>query len=88
MTGVKISIIGAGSAVFSLGLVRDLCLTEDLKGSTVSFMDINKERLDMIYTLAKRYADETKADLKFQKTMDRRDSLQEADFVIIAALVG
>ena len=29
-TPTKISIIGAGSAVFSLALVKDLCLTEGL----------------------------------------------------------
>ncbi len=27
---IKIGIIGAGSAQFSLGLVKDLCLTESL----------------------------------------------------------
>lgn len=29
---VKVTVIGAGSAEFSLGLVRDLCLTEGLEG--------------------------------------------------------
>ena len=31
----KISIIGAGSGVFSLGLVKDLCLTDNLRESEV-----------------------------------------------------
>ena len=43
-----IAIIGAGSAVFSLGLIRDLCLTERLHGSTVRLMDIDEERLRAI----------------------------------------
>jgi alpha-galactosidase/6-phospho-beta-glucosidase family protein len=30
MTAIRLAIIGAGSAQFSLGLVRDLCLTEAL----------------------------------------------------------
>ena len=42
MSAVKVTIIGAGSVVFSLGLVKDLCLNEDLKGSEVCFMDIKK----------------------------------------------
>ncbi len=88
MTEVKVSIIGAGSATFSMSLLRDLCLKESLKGSTVSFMDISKERLDAVYGLAKRYAKETKADLKFEKTMERNETLQDADFVIDTALVG
>jgi alpha-galactosidase len=87
MAEVKISIIGAGSATFSLALVKDLCLTPNLSGSTVSFMDINKERLDAVYTLCKRYAEETKAKLKLEKTTDRKKSLQDADFVVNTALV-
>jgi alpha-galactosidase len=82
---VKISIIGAGSAVFSLGLVKDLCLTESLAGSHVCFMDIDQGRLDMIYQLATRYAGELGAGLSFEKTLDRGVALQDADFVINTA---
>jgi len=87
MVDVKISIIGAGSATFSLALVKDLCLTPNLSGSTVNFMDINKERLDAVYTLCKRYAEETKAKLKLEKTTDQKESLKDADFVVNTALV-
>jgi len=87
MVGVKISIIGAGSATFSLALVKDLCLTPNLEGSTVRFMDINEERLDAVYTLCKRYAEEMNVKLKLEKTTDRRESLKDADFVINTALV-
>ncbi|NLE43312.1 MAG: hypothetical protein GX620_01220, partial [Chloroflexi bacterium] len=38
----KISIIGAGSAVFSLSMIRDICLTPNLQGSTIMFMDIDE----------------------------------------------
>ena len=37
----KVTIFGAGSVVFSLGLVKDLCLTKGLNGSHVCFIDIN-----------------------------------------------
>ena len=88
MTAVKIGIVGAGSAAWSAVLIKDLCLTRGLSGSTISFMDINKERLDMVYGLARRYMAEVKADLKFEKTMDRREALRSADFVFNAALAG
>ncbi|HID91322.1 TPA: alpha-glucosidase/alpha-galactosidase, partial [Candidatus Bathyarchaeota archaeon] len=88
MTAVKISIIGAGSAAWSMTLIRDLCLTKGLWGSTVSLMDISKERLDMVYNLARRYAAEVKADLRFEKTMDRGETLRDADFVFNTALAG
>jgi alpha-galactosidase len=86
-TPVRISVVGAGSAEFSLGLVKDLCLTPGLSGSHVSFMDINPERLDMIYRFALRYAQELGADLSFDKTTDRGTSLQDADFVVNTAFV-
>ena len=73
---VKITVIGAGSAEFSLGLVKDLSLTPSLAGSHISFMDINPERLDMIHSFATRYADEVGADLTLDKTTDREASLQ------------
>ena len=53
---IKLGVIGAGSAQFSLGLVRDLCLQESLYGSTVTFMDVDQARLDTITRLAERYA--------------------------------
>jgi alpha-galactosidase len=88
LTEVKIGIIGAGSAVFSMSLVRDLCLMEGLKGSTVCFMDIDKGRLRLVYGLAERYADETNSDVKFEQTLERREAMQDVDFMINTALVG
>ena len=37
---IKISLIGAGSAVFSLNLMRDLCLTPNIYSSTISFIEL------------------------------------------------
>lgn len=84
-TPVRISVIGAGSGVFSLGLVKDICLTPNLAGSEVSFMDLNAERLDTVHRLAVRFASELGADLRFSQTLERKQSLQDADFVINTA---
>ncbi|AEH51496.1 alpha-glucosidase AglA [Pseudothermotoga thermarum] len=88
MASVKIAIIGAGSAVFSMRLVNDLCKTKGLAGSLVSLMDIDQKRLEGVYDLARRYVEELGADLKFEKTMDLEVALKDADFVINTALVG
>ncbi len=85
---VKISLIGAGSAVFSLNLLRDLCLTPNLYGSTISLMDIDAERLHAVYGLCLRYAAEVGANFTLEKTTDRRQSLAGADFVINTALAA
>lgn len=84
--GIKISVIGAGSAVFSLDLVRDLCNNEHFSGCTVSFMDIDEKRLETVYQLCSRYAKELGRDLKIETTTDRIASLTGADFVINTAL--
>jgi alpha-galactosidase len=84
----KICIIGAGSAVFSLAMVCDLCLTPNLRGSQITFMDINQERLDSIHQLASRYATELGISLDLQKTTDRYAALKGADIVVNAALTA
>lgn len=88
MPSVKIGIIGAGSAVFSLRLVSDLCKTPALYGSLVTLMDIDEERLEAVYILAKRYVEEVGAELKFEKTKNLEDAIIDADFVINTAMVG
>ena len=82
---VKVTVIGAGSATFSLGLVKDLSLTENLAGSHIAFMDPDVERLDLIHRLATRYVDELGSKVTFEKTTDRDAALQDADFVINVA---
>jgi len=88
MVDVKISIIGAGSAVFSISLIKDLCLTPSLAGSTISLMDVSRERLNAVYAIFTRYIEETGSKLKVEKTLNRRESLREADFVINVALTA
>jgi alpha-galactosidase len=85
---IKLGVIGAGSAVFSLGLVRDLCLQGSLAGSTVTFMDVDRERLELITRLAERYVDELGIDLRFEQTLEREVALRDADFVLNTALDG
>ncbi len=86
-TGIKIGVIGAGSAQFAAGLINDLCRTESLAGSHVTLMDINPERLALMHKLAVRFADELGVDYTFETTTDRHVALQDADFVINAAFV-
>ena len=86
-TSVKIGIIGAGSAQFSMKMVRDLCLTKSLDSSHVCFMDLDRERLNFVETLATRYATEMGSNLEFSTTEDRITCLQGADFVINTAYV-
>jgi alpha-galactosidase len=85
---LKISLIGAGSGAFSLALIRDLCLTRSLEGSTISFMDINPERLEGSFSMCRRLAEEMGVHFNFEKTLSREESLRGANFVINTALAA
>ena len=87
-TGVKIALIGAGSATFAAGIVRDLCVTDGLSGSHVTLMDVDPGRLATTHRLAVRLAGELDADITFSTTESREDALTGADFVLNTAQVG
>lgn len=82
----KVAVIGAGSGMFSLSLVKDICLTPGLRGNTITFMDIDADRLGAAFEVCNRYALEAGAALRLEKTTDRRIALEGADFVINTAL--
>ena len=85
---VKIGVIGAASAEFSLGLVRDLCLAESLDGSLVSLMDPDADRLATVHRLAVRYAAEMGADVRFEATTERGPGPDRRRLRLQPALVG
>jgi alpha-galactosidase len=84
----KIGIVGAGSAQFSAGIVRDLCVAKGLEGSHVCFMDVDKKRLDKIHALAEKITGELDVKLTFQKTSKLDEVIRGMDFVINTAQVG
>jgi alpha-galactosidase len=87
-TPIKLGVIGAGSATFSVGLIKDICLQQSLSGSLVTLMDINQERLEPMLEFGRRYAAELGADVKFEMTLDRAAALQDADFIVNTAQAG
>ena len=85
---IKIALIGAGSATFSMRVVTDLCLTESLHGSRVSLMDVDEHRLEMIFKIAARLSEEHSSALELEKTLVREEALEDADFVINTGQIG
>ena len=88
MSAVRIGIIGAGSAIFSMRLVSDICKTKNLKGSEVVLMDIDEDRLKAVSFLAQRISDEFGADIRFTTTTNVDEAIANSNFVINSALVG
>ncbi len=84
--GPKIAFIGAGSARWTSRILIDIFMNKDLQNSEIWLMDINRYRLNLIETFAKRYVEELKIPTKIFATMDRREAIKEADFVISTVL--
>jgi len=84
-SAVKMSIVGAGSAVFSLQIVRDLCATPSLRGSEIVLMDIDQGRLDAVTSLARRCAAEMGSDVSFTSTLDEDAALDDVQYVVNVA---
>lgn len=84
----KISLIGAGSVVFARRLLQDLSCVPELSGSTISLMDIDSERLQVIERFAKKLMRDTGSNISIESTTDRRASLEGSDYVLSTIRVG
>ena len=84
----KITIIGGGSSTFTPQLMRLFIESEVLRGSTISLMDIDAHRLEVMDRLCNLLVQKEGADLTIESTTNRRESLVDADFVIGAIAVG
>ena len=85
---INVSIIGAGSAQFSAGIVRDLCVSPLLEEAHVNLMDIDEKRLDLIERVAKKIVKELGRNITFTKTIDREKALEGANFVLNTVQYG
>ena len=88
MRNIKITFIGAGSIGFTRGLLRDLLSVPEFAHIRVAFMDINQRNLDMVTQLCQRDIDSNGLDIRIQATLDRREALKDANYVIDCARIG
>jgi len=84
----KITIIGAGSHVFTRNLVTDILSYTELRDSTISLMDINEERLDLVTAFVREIISQRGFATKVESTTDRRAALEGADYVVLSIKVG
>ncbi|MFE6158099.1 alpha-glucosidase/alpha-galactosidase [Streptomyces sp. NPDC056486] len=88
MTHPKITFIGAGSVVFTQGLLADLFAFPELKGAHIALHDIDSERLATAQAAAEYIADHLGAHAVISSHSDRREALAGSDFVINIVQVG
>ncbi|HYQ64633.1 alpha-glucosidase/alpha-galactosidase [Actinophytocola sp.] len=85
---MKITFVGAGSVVFTQGLLADLFAFPELGGVHIALHDIDEERLSTAEAAARYIAGELGASPRLTAHLDRREALAGADFVINIVQVG
>ncbi len=78
----KITLIGAGSVVFTRNLCSDILLIPELQDCTIALMDIDAERLKMVQALVQVIVAQRGLTAKVEATLDRRAAIRGADHVI------
>jgi alpha-galactosidase len=82
MNTTKIVFIGAGSMSFGLSMFKDMFSSQELKGSTLTLVDLNEEYLERMFRLALKLNVESGAEMVIEKTTDRLEALPGAEFVV------
>ena len=84
----RIVLIGAGSAVFTRGLVADLILSPELGPWELGLVDVDPEALETAEGLSRRMVAARGAAIDIQASTDRRDLLPGSDVVVTTVGVG
>ena len=84
----KLTIIGAGSAVFTKNIVSDLLSIDAFKNIEIALQDINPTRLKASHDLLKVISEKLNTSPKITSHTNRRESLAGSDFVQTTIQVG
>jgi alpha-galactosidase len=84
----KIVLIGAGSAQFGLGTIGEILQSTVLAGFTIMLHDINGEALKKVADTAQAFVTEKKLPFEVQSSLERKEALKGASFVIVSIEVG
>jgi alpha-galactosidase len=84
---VKITMIGGSSSSFVPPLLRHLLNSEVMRGATLTLMSTTESRLQTMADLARKVIG-SDGQLDVRSTLDQRQALTDADFVIVAISVG
>ena len=79
---MKITFIGAGSAVFAAEIIRDILLIPGLDSGIISLVDIDPERLKITEEIARFLIRKTGKKFRLQVSRDRKEVLFGSDYII------
>lgn len=78
----KVSIIGAGSAVFTMGLMSDILCTDALASGTFALVDIDPIRLERAHGIAQHLIRQSGRAWDVISSIDRNAVIGGSDHVI------
>ncbi len=84
----RITFIGAGSLTFTRTLLSDILAVPEFSDIDVVFHDIDERNLDMVTKVCQRDIDANGLKIKIKATLDRKESLVGAKYVINTARIG
>ena len=85
----KIVLIGAGSHFFARNIITDILSYPELQDSTITLVGhVHKEPVDLVAAFAKKMVKEHGFKTKIEPTMNRREALNNADYILTAIRVG
>ena len=84
----KIAMIGAGSQIFCKTLTMDILATEALQDSEICLMSRTRPKLDRMESFIQRVISENRLPARVTSTLDRREALDGAKYVIVMIQVG
>ncbi len=84
----KIAMIGAGSLIFCKTLTMDILATEALQDVEICLMNRTGPKLDKMEAFVKKVVKDNKLPTRVTATLDRREALDGADYVINMIQIG
>lgn len=85
---IRVAFIGAGSVGFTRRLLMDILAVPELRDTEFRLMDISAENLEMAKNLCTKMVEDNSLPAKVIATMDRKEALRDADYVITMVRVG
>jgi alpha-galactosidase len=85
---IKVAMIGAGSVVFCKTLMSDMMATPALADTEFVLMNRTEPKLRRMEAFARRMVSENRLPATIHATLDRREAIADADFVVVMVQVG